>query len=161
MRISGKIAMPFTADCVGLPVMAAPPGLFASARVIEAVDVTGLPTASSTRTRIGGAMAVFTSAPDGCVMKASRAAGPVIDAAVKVTGASDAADACTVCSPSGAPSVHVVDATPTGAVALVVVLGEPTERQANVEDLIRREYREWMTAEGNKDGDEEADGHVQ
>ena len=56
--------MPFTADCVGLPVMAAPPGLFASARVIEAVDVTGLPTASSTRTRIGGAMAVFTSALD-------------------------------------------------------------------------------------------------
>ena len=43
----------------------------------------------------------------------------------------------------------------------LLLLGEPTERQANVEDLIRREYREWMTAEGNKDGDEEADGHVQ
>ena len=34
----------------------------------------------------------------------------------------------------------------------LLLLGEPTERQANVEEIIRREYAEWMSPEEGDDG---------
>jgi len=36
----------------------------------------------------------------------------------------------------------------------LLLLGEPTERQANVEEVIRREYERWMVLEEEDDDDE-------
>ena len=40
----------------------------------------------------------------------------------------------------------------------LLILGEPTERQATVEEIIKREYAEWMTTGGKSNGELDEEG---